>query len=986
VIVATQYQRRRLCPIATIFIVPIFITTAACLAVGKADEPTLPPELTSSDTLSALGAVRLVRELSRREALVREAAIRRLSANPEAAAAPLIAAFGEGSLAMRLAAIEILSAWQAPIEGLDPWRPETITQQRLEALSKWAENPATAAGASAEELSGQLVQSASEQIRQMLAASDAEAAAIRERLARHGRLILPLVYAQLQTAQEDAAPERLTALRYRLVATGELALSWPGGLIRLASVNPSVRRQAMDELAARATTADEPLLLELFSDPDPLMRELALTALTRVGGSRANSALVRLLADPDPNVEAAVLKRLAESPALSALPQLKDYVARQQDPDLLVHAVRVLRAIKTKSSVECLAGLLTHESWRVRAEAAEAIGEVAGDYGSGLSDEDKADAYVALVDLLNDEDAFVVSRAVKVLAKAHLAVAVNPLADVAARHPELAVEVIDGLAGSSSAQAKVAEHLRRFANSQDSKIRAAAIKGLCQANAEGLEEALRAGLADPVATVRIAAAQGLFQQMESNFLRQKNDAGTATPGEFFPWKGSLAEAGASSLLKLFSGGSASEAKKPEGESAVKLPAWMKTLDEPLLKMLGDDAAAATADAASERLAAALPLIALGKSDSALPAVKAAVKADPSQLARAALVLKWLPAFPRQEMYELLLDQARSADDIATVAQQLAQEPRQTEALWQLMERPDASAALASRLIFVFRQQYLGDSWYNLENIPQKELAEISRDLSAHIARGTQWQRLTALSLLVTIDAAAAAEEAQRLANDTALDESLRDHAFRMLLFAAEKPAATRLAIDALSAASPARRKAAIVLLAEGRQALDDLDEESLGLFNSATIFSSGSSRTPIPDPPQALTAELLHSLLEAGDERERSDAGYLLCLLGEPGGLAPLLRRWKQHGRQDEALTKRVVQAIAALDDGSQTPLLTEIYQQLAGAERLNESDIAELYWTIRSMTGADVLALRKRIRDEIGIDTLQRNNPFGDSSRQFGL
>ena len=209
------------------------------------------------------------------------------------------------------------------------------------------------------------------------------------------------MYEQLRTAESDEDRARLTALRYRLVATDELALGWPGGIDRLAAPSAAERHRAMVELARRASPADEPLLLELFSDPEPLVRELALEALDKAGGAEANSALVRLLDDPDPNVQAAVLKQLAEEPGRGVVPRIAEYVSKQADTDLVVHAVRVLRATKGKAAVECLAGLLTHESWRVRAEAAEAIGEAVGDYE--MPDEDKVDAYVALVELLQDD-------------------------------------------------------------------------------------------------------------------------------------------------------------------------------------------------------------------------------------------------------------------------------------------------------------------------------------------------------------------------------------------------------------------------------------------------------------------------------------------------------------------------------------------------------------------------------------------------------
>jgi hypothetical protein len=103
--------------------------------------------------------------------------------------------------------------------------------------------------------------------------------------------------------------------------------------------------------------------------------------------------------------------------------------------------------------------------------------------------------------------------------------------------------------------------------------------------------------------------------------------------------------------------------------------------------------------------------------------------------------------------------------------------------------------------------------------------------------------------------------------------------------------------------------------------------------------------------------------------------------MGEPGGLPPLVDYWKGQSRQDEHWTKLVYQSITVLDDSSYVPVLTEIYQHMAGQERFDERDVATFYWTIRLMTGADILPLRKRIRDEVGLEILQRNNPFGEAS-----
>ena len=110
---------------------------------GQAAEP-LPPELAESGVPSAVAVVRLVRQLDRSDALLREAAINRLGGFPSEAASPVVAAFVAGSLQTRLAALELLGGWDAPVAGLDPWRPATLTEARLKELNDWVRKQAKA--------------------------------------------------------------------------------------------------------------------------------------------------------------------------------------------------------------------------------------------------------------------------------------------------------------------------------------------------------------------------------------------------------------------------------------------------------------------------------------------------------------------------------------------------------------------------------------------------------------------------------------------------------------------------------------------------------------------------------------------------------------------------------------------------------------------------------------------------------------------------
>ena len=417
-------------------------------AVAAADDALL-----VSGKPDALAVVRLVRQFSQRNPALREAAIRRLAAYPDVAGTDVVKAFRKGSLAARLAAREVLEQWKAPLEGLDPWKPETLSTARLE---RWLEDKAVVEDRTPRPLTPAQLASARQQIDRMLKAGDeAEADAVRQRLAGLGASLLPEVYARLKDAVTDQDRRRLLALRYRLAATDALALSWPGGIERLAEAEPRRRRQAAEELAKMAGRDEQPLLLELFADPDPMVREISIRGLQQIGGKQANAALVKLLGDPEPNVRAAVLKQLEETPSSAMIPAVVKYLEGEKDPDLVVHGIRCLHSGKGPEVVRCLMALLKHPSWQVRAEAAAAIGKL-GESGRGSYQFDtvnegnnvdadtqlKVSAYVALLDLLTDADAFVIAKAVEGLAGADMAVAVEPLARAAETHPELADNIL----------------------------------------------------------------------------------------------------------------------------------------------------------------------------------------------------------------------------------------------------------------------------------------------------------------------------------------------------------------------------------------------------------------------------------------------------------------------------------------------------------------------------------------------------------------
>jgi HEAT repeat protein len=261
-----------------------------------------------------LAVLKLTRLFGNRDPTIRAASMRRLVAYPVAAAPAVIKAFRDGNLATRLTALELLDSWRAPAGGIDPWRPETLTPLRTAALEEWVEDSAGVKVPASDRVTPDQLAEARAAIRRMIAAPSDEADAIREHLARFGQGLLPEVYEQLARADADLARERLLALRYRLAADDSRVLTWEGGLVRLAATDSRVRQRAAEELAGVADDRDRALLLELFGDPDPLVREISLRGLQQIGGKEATAALVKLLKDPAPNVRAAVLKQILENP------------------------------------------------------------------------------------------------------------------------------------------------------------------------------------------------------------------------------------------------------------------------------------------------------------------------------------------------------------------------------------------------------------------------------------------------------------------------------------------------------------------------------------------------------------------------------------------------------------------------------------------------------------------------------------------------
>ena len=134
--------------------------------------------------------------------------------------------------------------------------------------------------------------------------------------------------------------------------------------------------------------------------------------------------------------------------------QVIRYLPTEHDTDLVVHAARVLRASKSNDATAPLVGLLSHESWRVRAEAVDALVELKAER---MDNNVKAE----LRKLLDDSDGYVVGRATLGILQCGDASFIGPIFAAAQKYPELMPEVLAAIGRQPALLTAALPSLRR---------------------------------------------------------------------------------------------------------------------------------------------------------------------------------------------------------------------------------------------------------------------------------------------------------------------------------------------------------------------------------------------------------------------------------------------------------------------------------------------------------------------------------------------
>jgi hypothetical protein len=287
-------------------------------------------------------------------------------------------------------------------------------------------------------------------------------------------------------------------------------------------------------------------------------------------------------------------------------------------------------------------------------------------------------------------------------------------------------------------------------------------------------------------------------------------------------------------------------------------------------------------------------------------------------------------------------------------------------LWSII-KADSSLDLAETVEQNLARLYFGEQYYNASNLPMPQRQPAIDAAKSHLG-GPELQRLIAMALLLSVAPEDTASAARALLDDPAISPALRLDSLQILLLSRPTKEAETIAIKHMNDAN--LRQAALPYLAGGSTHIRIL-RGSFSLTYVSVAEYAADSQSIVVAPPKGLEIEPVRRAMAAGDERTKAYAGYLLVLLGERSGLDPLLAYYRAQPRRpyDDQWAQLVYRAITFVNDPALVPTLEEIY---SGYDKSDTWRIRTFYWTIRTMTGDQVLALRKKIRDEVGMERLR--------------
>ena len=367
----------------------------------------------------------------------------------------LIAAVGHPYLGVRIGASELLQRLAPDHPPIDPWRSPSEMSNTVMVLQKWwAETgrlPAPAAPPPPDLPSTNAIEAAVAQLR---SDDPVRRTAAMTELVGHGADALPAVREALKRAERSGDQRALGLLedvRWTILVPAAVEQQ-SGGVRKVLARGKSSERQAATERLGRIGRDALGVLIELVNDPDPLVVDSAIRALSGISSNDTIPALATLLKSPDSNLRMTAAQALGRTKNPAAVKPLLEATA---DTDEVV-ACTTLAALEETQSREsyrsssaelspditaALRRCLADPRWRVRSTAAEVVGKL----GAGKLVDD-------LKKLLNDPDGFVAKCALTALAKLNATPESRQLVALGKRLPSLQGDTVEMLLRSESGE------------------------------------------------------------------------------------------------------------------------------------------------------------------------------------------------------------------------------------------------------------------------------------------------------------------------------------------------------------------------------------------------------------------------------------------------------------------------------------------------------------------------------------------------------
>ena len=402
----------------------------------------------AADQLNETDIQRLVALVGDPDPAQRAAVGKMLLGARELSASALIEALADPYLGTRIAAADLLRRL-AP-EGMvaDPWQSPLEQTNQLAALRKWrAEAGVLSSAQEAQPADPSAEAAIKNAVESVLSGGAGRQTEAMSALAGRGQAVLPALRDGLKRAaraENHRAAGLLEDVRWAVLVPDALERQ-AGPLRQVLARGKSPDRQAAAAKLGAAGREAVPALAELLGDPEPLVVESAVRALSGVRGKDAIPALAGLLKAPDSNLRMSTARALGHLKSPAAAQPLTGLV---DDPDegVACMALAALEEAAGENAKECppeieaaLKRALGDARWRVRAAAAEAAGKVrAGNLAEPLGK------------LLEDGDSFVAKSALQSLRALEATPEVAKLAALSRRHSSLRGDVIAILVQSKS--------------------------------------------------------------------------------------------------------------------------------------------------------------------------------------------------------------------------------------------------------------------------------------------------------------------------------------------------------------------------------------------------------------------------------------------------------------------------------------------------------------------------------------------------------